>query len=294
MRSTARPASTCAEMHAGFGRGMEAACGVELAGERVFHRALHLLRPCLALRRGRGGGGEPGPVLAAETGEPDIAQHAALDTGVAADAGEREVAAAPGEFHEGGPVAGGEDRDAGLHQKLVLGELGLVEPVEEGPRGDRPPPAPARQHERGVERHRAGRQFGGGVGERDAAAEGAAVADRGMGDMRHGVRDQRQMFGHKRRRQHLGMAGERADPHRPVLQRDAFQRVDAVDVDQEAGLGEPHVQRRHQALAAGEDAGFALMLRKKLQDAVEAFRPDIGEARRLHSLPSLPVCAEAL
>ena len=51
----------------------------------------------------------------------------------------------------------------------------------------RSPPRPA-DHDGRAQRQHAGRQFGSRIGMREAAADGAAVADRGMGDMRHRLR----------------------------------------------------------------------------------------------------------
>ncbi len=46
-------------------------------------------------------------------------------------------------------------------------------------------------------------------------------------------------------------AGADADGVRGDL--DGVELVEAFDVDQRGGRGEPHVQQRHQALATGED-----------------------------------------
>ena len=78
-----------------------------------------------------------------------------------------------------------------------------------------------------------------------------------MADMRHGERNQRRVARDQVRAFGLGVAGERADLDVAVLQRDAVEPVDVIDVDQQRRVRQPHVQRGDQALAAGEDARVA-------------------------------------
>src|SRR5262249_45141764 len=65
--------------------------------------------------------------------------------------------------------------------------------------------------------------------------------------------------------------------------RNALERVDAIDVDDQLGLRQPHVQDRHQALAAGQDAGVVAVLGQELEHPLEAVRTDIAEPRGLHA-----------
>ena len=50
----------------------------------------------------------------------------------------------------------------------------------------------------------------------------------------------------------LGVPRQRADPDRAVLDPDVRQLGEPVDVDQVRRGGQPHVEHRQQALAAGE------------------------------------------
>ena len=63
----------------------------------------------------------------------------------------------------------------------------------------------------GIKQQRHHRQFGGGVGMRQAAADGPAVADGEMCHVRHGGGENRQMPGDHRRGFELMMPRERAD-----------------------------------------------------------------------------------
>ena len=138
-----------------------------------------------------------------------------------------------------------------------------------------------------AERQQAGGQFGRRIGERDRAADGAAVADRRMPDMRQRLRDQRRMPRHDRRGERRRVPHQRADLDLPVFDRDAVEPADAVDVDQQARRIEPHVERGDQALAAGQHAR-AVMRAERFDRMLERARFRIGEWRRLHAAPSSP------
>ena len=73
--------------------------------------------------------------------------------------------------------------------------------------------------------------------------------------MRQGARDQRRVPAMIVGALGGGMARQRADLHHAVLERDAVEPADAVDVDQQGRRRQPHVERGDQALPAGEQAG---------------------------------------
>ena len=75
--------------------------------------------------------------------------------------------------------------------------------------------APAPDADRRLQRDRARRQLGGGIGQREAAAERPPRADRGVADVRHRRREQRRVLAHQRRALHRLVPGERAD-HQPL------------------------------------------------------------------------------
>ena len=54
----------------------------------------------------------------------------------------------------------------------------------------------------------------------------------------------------------IGLADGRADPHRAVVARHVVEPRYAVHVDEKRRTQHPHVQRRHEALPAGEDLRF--------------------------------------
>ena len=80
----------------------------------------------------------------------------------------------------------------------------------------------------------------------------AAIADRGMADVRHRPCNQRRVPCDDVGALGLRMARERADLDGAVLDRDAVEAVDAVDIDQQSGCRQPHIERGDQALPAGQ------------------------------------------
>ena len=187
--------------------------------------------------------------------------------------------------------AGALHGDQGFDQQLVGPARRLVEALEVVVRRHLAPAGSALQHQGGAERQHAGRHLGRRVGERDAAAEGAAIAHRDVGDMRHGLGDQRQVLA-RRSREPATSAWRVSAPMRTCspLQRDAGQRVQPVDVDQQPRLRQAHVERRHQALAAGQDARVLAVPREQLEHLLDAVGAHVAELRRLHAAP----CRELL
>ena len=147
-------------------------------------------------------------------------------------------------------------------------------------------PVAALQHEPRVERQCAGWQFSRRVRQGDAATKGTAIAHGEVGNMRHGLRDQRQVLVDDRRIGDLDVASERADADVPVCQTYTLQRVELVDIDEQLRLGEPHVESRHQALPAGQDLGIVAVRIEQLQDLRDAAGADIVKFWRLHAPPN--------
>ena len=106
-----------------------------------------------------------------------------------------------------------------------------------------------------LERDHHGGQLGGGIGVGEAAADGAAVANRRVADEAARLGEDGRARPHRLRPLHRVLAGERADRQAVVGRADIREVADAVDVDQRLGMGEPEVEEGDQALAAGQDLG---------------------------------------
>ena len=105
-------------------------------------------------------------------------------------------------------------RKLGADQDLARPEVGLEQRLEEAGGRNAPLALLPGDDQHRVERQRARRQLRVRIGEREAAAERAAVADRRMRDMRDRVGDERQVLAHLRRALDLGVGAQRADAHR--------------------------------------------------------------------------------
>src|SRR5262249_58732814 len=95
-----------------------------------------------------------------------------------------------------------------------------------------------RDHDLAAECDEAGRRLGGRIADRDRAADGAAVADRRMSDMRHRLGDERRVRRDVWRAFGLRVAHERAELEEAVAPRDAVEPGHAIDVDQEPRLAQ--------------------------------------------------------
>src|SRR5436190_2688225 len=79
------------------------------------------------------------------------------------------------------------------------------------------------------------------------------------------------------------MANASADREFAVGDRDPIERLDAIDIDEVRGLGEPECHGRHEALTAGQDAAVVGGKFGEQRDRfVDRFRRVIAENRRLH------------
>src|SRR5690349_14480718 len=98
-----------------------------------------------------------------------------------------------------------------------------------------------------------------------------------MRDMRHRLREQRQVLLHLLGALHLRMGREGADPDRAAANLYAAELIQRVDVDEELGRRKPHVERRDEALPAREDARPLAMALEELESLRERARFRIGK-----------------
>ena len=147
-----------------------------------------------------------------------------------------------------------QERQAHLGQQLVVRQCGRHDAGEELLRRNDPRAAHAPRDHLGAERDRDGAPFGRRVGVGDAAAKGAARADRVMRDVAHDRRQQPAQRAVDDRAPERRVPDAGADAELAVLDREPPQRLHAVDVDEMRRPGQPERHGRHEALPSRQDA----------------------------------------
>ena len=100
-----------------------------------------------------------------------------------------------------------------------------------------------------------------------------------MGHVRDRLGEKRRLPGDERGALELRVPRERADAKACVRAGNAGIRVEPVDVDQHRRCRQPHVERRHEALAAGEEPGIGSVRREELVDVCQRLGAHVGEGR---------------
>ena len=123
---------------------------------------------------------------------------------------------------------------------------------------------------------------------REASADGAAVADRRMGDLGHRLLQQRSMRRYLRRLQKIGVARQRTDGEDAFFHRHAAQLSQFTDIDDEFGRYKAQVHRRQQALAARQHPGLFAVRGQQFQRMCDAGCAGVSESRGFHCRRDLP------
>ena len=103
------------------------------------------------------------------------------------------------------------------------------------------------------------RQFGRGIGMRQAAADSAAIADLIMRDMRDGRDQQRMRRLQPRVLENVAPAHHGAERDAAIGDLDLPQLRKLAQIDQQRGSSDAKRQHRHETLAAGKRLGLAVM-----------------------------------
>jgi hypothetical protein len=116
----------------------------------------------------------------------------------------------------------------------------------------------------------------------EAASDGAAIADGRVPDPGQHLREQRN--GGCDQLASLGRPLPRHGPDRDAARAlgDVRERIDTVQIDESTRCGQPHIQNRHQALPAGEDAGIVAVGRELGDGFLHRGYRHVFEGRRLH------------
>src|SRR6478672_7408180 len=117
---------------------------------------------------------------------------------------------------------------------------------------------------------------------RQTAADGAAVTDCKMCDVRHRVRQHWKVLRDDRRGFNLVVPRQRADFHDLASVLDESKPGNTVDIDENRWAEEPEIQHWHEALPAGKYFCLAASLRERCDRLVDAVGDHVFERCRLH------------
>ncbi len=120
----------------------------------------------------------------------------------------------------------------------------------------------------------------------DIAADGALVADLGVGDQLRHIDQQRAVLLQDLRGDQLVLRGHGANADRVAVELDALELAETIDIDQMRRLGKAQLHHRQQTMTTGEDL-CVLMCGQQLDRVIHARRRVIFEFAWNHLL--LPV-----
>ncbi len=186
-------------------------------------------------------------------------------------------------------------RQHDLGEKLGAGEIDRERIAEKIARRDGALAGGRRDVEFGVEQQRQHRQFGRRIGMRQAAADGAAVADGQMRHMRHGAQDRTGRC----RAINGDVSSWKCRVSAPMriasaVLLDIVEAGDAVDIDQNRRPQQAEIEHRHKALPAGKNLRVAAGRGQGRDRHVDTGGGDIVESGRLHRSAWIPWGAAAL
>ncbi len=121
------------------------------------------------------------------------------------------------------------------------------------------------------------RPVAGGIGMGDRAADRPPVADLRIADMAREIDEARVVVDDDRVLHDLAVRRASPDAELVVRLHDAVETGDVLDVHQQRRLGEPELDQRDQAVAAGEDLRLSFAVLEDPQRFVQASRTDVVE-----------------
>ena len=78
------------------------------------------------------------------------------------------------------------------------------------------------------------------------------------------------------------MPGKRANMQLALVLADTIERIDAIDVDQAGGTGEPKIHRRHETLSASKYLSFLTVRGEEIERIVDCARCKISKRDGFH------------
>ena len=116
----------------------------------------------------------------------------------------------------------------------------------------------------------------------NAPTESAARADRKMPNVPRNPRQKRGECTAADGCLETSVPGKRANAQLATVLAHIIERVDAIDVDQARGTGEPKIHRRHETLSASEDLSLLTVRREEIERIVNGAGRKISKRDGFH------------
>ncbi len=166
---------------------------------------------------------------------------------------------------------------------LVVGPVGHHHAGEEVLGRHAPDFSAAAQVNLALQRHEAEGDFRARVGMGDGAAQRPTRPGLDVPDPRQGGGQQRQIPRETRPVEEDGLPHARRDDESPLVETGLFEGGDAHHVDEDGGLCQPHVEHRHQGLAARDDPRLGAVLAQGFEGVVQGCGAEVVEGSGLHA-----------
>ena len=122
---------------------------------------------------------------------------------------------------------------------------------------------------------------------RDAAANGPAISDRHVRDLRGRFGKQWPTLAHVRAAQQIGVPDQRPDRQVILVGVQAIECFDSIDIDKDGGTEDAEVEHGQQALTAGEHSAVLPGIAQQMQRLRQFMRRVVVEPCRLHECLNL-------
>ena len=122
----------------------------------------------------------------------------------------------------------------------------------------------------------------------NASAEGSPAADREMPDVPRNPWQKRAERTMGNACLETNVTGKRANAQLATVLAYIIERIDAIDVDEVRGAGEPKIHRWHEALPAGKDLSFLTVCSEKIERIVNGAGRKIFKRDGFHQRSAAP------
>ena len=86
----------------------------------------------------------------------------------------------------------------------------------------------------------------------------------------------------------MSVPGKRANAQLAAVRAHIVERIDAINVDQAGGTGEPKIHRRHEALSPSKDLSFLTMRREEIERIINSAWRKISKRDGFHQRQATP------